>query len=164
MQNKLKLTTLFLFGLGLKTLVAQNAILPTGGDGKCNEGSISYSIGQVLYTAYKGSNGTLRHGVQRPYESSIISKVKDVKSNNMQCIVYPNPTSSFIKLKIEGFTGVLYYLLYDSNGRLLDTRNIESDEVSIDLSRLCSATYFLNVIQKKQPSVQEIKSFKIIKN
>lgn len=158
--KKLKLFTLFVFGYGLYGLQAQNSVITTGGNASGSGGSVSYTVGQVVYSSTVGTNGSVSEGVQQPYEISIISGFEEVSGITLNCTAYPNPTSDFLILRIENdLLKHISYQLFDVNGKLLDTKKIKGIQTSIVTSYLVPAIYFLKVIQ----SDKEIKTFKIIK-
>ena len=63
MKHKKLLFCTVLLLLSIGALQAQEAVLSAGGNATGNGGSVSYSIGQVAYTA-SGTNGTVTQGVQ----------------------------------------------------------------------------------------------------
>jgi len=178
MNHKLTiLYIVFFLGLGLTELYSQEALLPTGGNASGSGGSASYSIGQVDYITITGSNGSVAQGVQQPFEISDISGLEEAKGITLQCEAYPNPATDFLKLEIDASTFLLTqhgttlsiqslsYQLFDINGKLLETKKLESNETIIVMKQLVPATYFLKVIQTMNASSsREIKTFKIIKN
>jgi hypothetical protein len=160
-QKKLKLSTLFLFVLGLTGLQAQSTIPASGGNASGSGGSVSYSVGQVVYTKNTGTNGSSAQGVQQPYEISVITGIEEAKDISLEIVVYPNPATDFIKLNIKNYEiENLRYQLYDISGSLLQDNKIDSNEITILMQDLRPSTYFMKVIQGKK----DIKTFKIIKN
>jgi len=150
----------FLFWLGLSGLQAQGTISTAGGNFSGSGGSVSYSIGQMVYTSNKGTGGSVSPGVQQAYEISIETAMKKTKGITLQCTVFPNPTTDFVMLKVEDFKiENLSYQLFDMSGKLLESKLVENMETSIAMDQHPSATYFLKVIQKDKV----VKSFKIIK-
>jgi hypothetical protein len=145
----------------LAPLQAQNTIPATGGNASGIGGSISYTVGQVVYTSNTGTTGSVTQGVQQPYEISVITGLEESKGIDLNCIAYPNPTIDFLTLKVGNCDKEnLSYKLFDINGILLQNKKIAGNETTIDLSNLVSATYFLIVTDNNK----EIKTFKIIKN
>lgn len=65
---KTKLSALFLSGLGLAALQAQQTVPATGGVATGSGGTVSYTVGQVADTTQTGSGGTVTQGVQQPFE------------------------------------------------------------------------------------------------
>lgn len=160
-HKKLILSVVILSGLGLTGLQAQESVIISGGNASGTGGTASYSIGQVVYTANSGTNGSLIQGVQQPYEISLVTGLKEAKMIELICSVYPNPAIDFVKLKVGDYdTENLTYKLYNSNGNLLENKKIEGNETNIVMSNLVPGIYFLKVIDKNK----EIKTFKIIKH
>jgi hypothetical protein len=160
---KLSVKLLIVFGLMVQgmTLHAQNAIPASGGNAAGSGGSVSYTVGQVVYTTNAGTNGSASQGVQQPYEISIVTAVNAVNDISLEIVVYPNPATDFVKLKIENYdVQNLRYQLYDISGSLLQDNKVEGNETSIFMSNYVSATYFLKVTD----SNKVVKTFKIIKH
>lgn len=161
LNKKLKLSTILLLGLGLSGLQAQEVIPATGGNATGTGGTVSYSIGQIVYTKNTGTNGSALQGVQQPFEISVVTGIEETNCISLEIMVYPNPATDFVKLKIENYeVRNLRYQLYDINSSLLLDNKIENNETSIVMSNLLPATYFLKVTDKSKV----IKTFKIIKN
>ena len=159
--KKLTLSAVLLLGLGSAGLYAQEAIPASGGNASGNGGSVSYTIGQVVYTTNKGTNGSVAQGVQQPYEISVVTGLIEANGVNLFFTAYPNPAKNYIILKIENYKTLnLTYQLYDDNGKLLENKKVEGSETQIDMSNLVIATYILKVSE----SNKALKTFKIIKN
>ena len=162
MQHKrLRLSAVLLFVIGMTGLQAQNTIPATGGNATGAGGTSSYTVGQVVYITNTGTNGSSAQGVQQPFEISVVSGVEEAQDISLEIMVYPNPTTDFISLKIENYEVLnLRYQLYDINGSLLEDNIIDGSETSIVISSLMPATYFLKVTD----NMKVVKTFKIIKN
>jgi hypothetical protein len=162
----MKKNLLILLGLTISLFTnAQVAIPTTGGNASGSGGSISYTIGQVIYTTNTGTNGSVAQGVQQPFEISIVTGIEQAKGINLNCSVYPNPTTDYLTLKVDNIElSALNFQLFDINGRLLVNKKIVGNESTIPMKNLVPATYFLKVIQMMHTSSQEVKTFKIIKN
>lgn len=153
------LILLFLF-FGLQVVSAQNAVATTGGDATGSGGSASYTVGQIVYTTATGSNGSASQGVQQPYEFYIVG-IDGNPGINLQLTVYPNPTQSRVTLNIGNLDpeGMMFQL-YDTKGKLIETRKIQGELTALPMENLTSGTYLLKVINGKT----ECRTFKIIKN
>lgn len=161
--KKQKLILLIIVIVGLTRLQAQIVVPATGGNALGSGGSVSYSVGQVIYTTNIGTSGSVAQGVQQPFEISTLTGLKEAKGINLFCSVYPNPITDVVQLRIDASTpGIqsMSYQLLDLQGKLLDSRKLEADVTNIVMSNLCAATYFLKVVK----GCNEIKTFKIIKN
>jgi hypothetical protein len=162
MQHKqVKLSIILLLGLGLTDLQAQTATPATGGNASGSGGSVSYSIGQVVYSTNTSANGTVIQGVQQPFEISVVTGIEEAKGINLSVLAYPNPTTDYLTLEVKEFElSNLSFQLFDMNGKLLQSEKITGNQTSIVTSNLVPAMYFVKVIQNQK----EVKTFKIIKN
>jgi len=138
-------------------------VVATGGNSAGQGGSSSFSIGQVVYTASKGTGGSENQGVQHSYTIFPVG-TDNYPEIKLQMAVYPNPTSSFVNLKIDASDELsiesLSYQLYDLNGKHIYNQKITDTETVINLENLIASTYFLTVTNKNKA----VKTFKIIKN
>jgi hypothetical protein len=160
----LKLSNLALLVLWMTVIQGQEihqALNTSGGNATGAGGSATYSIGQLVYTTYTGTTGTVGQGVQQPYEISIVPGTEEIKYINLLIFAYPNPASDYLILKVDNFHEFnLTFQLYDVNGLLLETKKIENNESKIVMGNRVPGIYFLRVIKNEN----EIKNFKIIKN
>ncbi len=158
-NKKTKLTALLLLGLGFTNGYAQQASTATGGDASGSGGSVTYSVGQIVYTTNTGSSGSVAQGVQQPYEISITTGLleTDIKIN---LSAYPNPTTNYLMLEVVNYDKGLSYQLYDISGKLLESKQVTGNVTNIAMEQLATATYFLKVLNNNN----EVKTFKIIKN
>ncbi|HEY5591668.1 MAG TPA: T9SS type A sorting domain-containing protein [Paludibacter sp.] len=159
--KKLKLGTVFLFVIGLAVLQAQNTIPAAGGNATGAGGTVSYSIGQIVYTTNTGTNGKIYQGVQQPFEISVVTGIEEALDISLEMVVYPNPAMDYINLIIGNYEiENLKYQLYDINGSMLQNNIVEGIETNIIMNNYTSGTYFLKVTDGNRV----IKTFKIIKN
>ena len=149
-----------MIGFG-STIQAQNAIPASGGNATGSGGYVSYSVGQVVYTTNTSiTAGSVAHGVQQPFEISVLTAIEQAEDIKLICTAYPNPASDFLTLKVENYDRKsLSYKLIDSNGKLLESKKVTGIETTISMANLLPNLYFLKVIDNQK----EIKTFKIIK-
>ena len=57
-------------------LFGQQAVVTAGAEATGTGGTVSYSVGQVVYQTHAGTNGSVAEGVQQPYEISVLSSAK----------------------------------------------------------------------------------------
>jgi hypothetical protein len=166
MKNLNKLAIVFFLFLSTNSILAQDVIPSSGGNASGSGGTVSYSVGQVVYTTNTGTSGSVAQGVQQPYEIYIITGTDNSMKINLLCTVYPNPATTHLTLKTENTDKEnLSYQLYDINGKLLENKKVEANETTVDLGHRPVATYLLKVVQTNQASTpKEIKTFKIVKN
>lgn len=152
---------IILFVLSCSVSFAQSAVTVSGGEANGNSGSVSYSIGQTFYSANVGSNGQVSEGVQQPYEIYDVTEVQSVISGAISLSAFPNPTSDFLTLRIDGeYIDGLSCAMFDISGKEIMQQRITSSETSLDVQQLPSATYFVQVTKGKD----EVKTFKVVKN
>lgn len=72
--------------------------------------------------------------------------------------VYPNPITSFLKVKVADYAG-LEYKLYDTAGKLVATKVAEAEETEISTVNLIPSVYILKVMKDGK----QLNSTKIIK-
>lgn len=152
---------LLLFIIGSIGVQAQQTLPSSGGNASGSGGTASYSVGQVVYTTNTGKSGSVTQGVQQTFEITVISGVESSKDINLSYVVFPNPTTDFLTLKINSSKQIRFIAsLYDMKGRLISMQEIESNESRIEMKNLASGVYFLKVYN----TIELIKTFKIIKN
>ena len=158
--KKIKLSAILLLSLALTGLQAQESGNATGGNASGSGGTVSYSVGQVVYTTNSGTTGSVAQGVQQPYEISVVTGFEKIKWINLDCSVFPNPTTDYLHLKVESekFKD-LSYQLYTINGKLIESKKLESRDTQIVMFNLVPETYLLKVTGQNKI----VKSFIIIK-
>jgi hypothetical protein len=140
--------------------LSQEAIPASGGDASGSGGTLSFTVGQLVYSSNSGSNGSVAEGVQQPYEISTTVGI-ELSTISLDFIAYPNPTINNIVLSIKDFnTEKLNYQLYDMSGKLLKSNKVNAINTTIDMSELPVSNYVLNINNDSST----IKSFKIIKS
>lgn len=162
MQNKLlKSNALLLFIFGLTALHAQETIPAAGGNASGSGGSVSYSVGQLVYNTNGGSNGSVAQGVQQPYEISVVTSIEEATDIDLVCSAYPNPATEYLTLNIQNYHNVkVSYQLCDFDGKILVHKKIEGNETNLYIGDLVPSTYFLRIIKNNK----EIRTFKIVKH
>ena len=169
--NLTKVILLLLFGVLNSSLKGQQAIPATGGNATGSGGSVSFSVGQVVYTTKQSSGGIISEGVQQSYEISVISGVGDEKTITLFCSVYPNPVVSDLTLRVdENIIHPLAYQLYTIDGKFIQYAAIVSSETTIAMGSLSTGLYLLRIVETKSTvapsssSLRVVKIFKIVKN
>jgi len=164
-QILLKISTTLILGLGISGLHAQESIPTSGGMAYGYGGSVSYTVGQVVYTTNSEITGSVAQGVQQPYEILAESGSDLATGISLQCSIYPNPVEKVLTLQVQYYIDEnITYSLYDSNSQLLKSDVVQNKKTLILMSNLPPTTYYLVVDQKKQKNSPHVtKTFKIIK-
>ena len=158
--KNLGVATLLACIFSLSTVKAQEAISTTGGNASGSGGSVSYSVGQVVYTTNIGTNGSVVQGVQQPYEISIVTGLEEANGINFSVSAYPNPATDYLTLEVKDYElSTLNFRLFDIHGNILQTQKITSKRTNIVVSNLVPATYYIKVMDGNK----QVKTFKIVK-
>ena len=144
------------FSLCLPVFSQRNTVA-TGGDASGSGGSVSYSVGQIDYSNYSGTNGSSNEGVQQPFEFFNPEAALDELDWNAE--LYPNPTNDQVILQLSGIPENGEYKLFDSKGSIVLDGSITDLETIIDMRSLTPAVYHLQLSQNTTTT-----SIQIVKN
>ncbi len=160
-RKPLKLSIVLLSVLGLTlSLRAQDAIPASGGEASGSDGSVSYTVGQVLYSLSSGTNGSVAEGVQQPFEISVVVGIDQARNITLNCKAYPNPAIDLLTLEVDKPEDKdLYYQLYDATGKMLVSKKLDNIRTLIPMEEFPPAIYFLKITDNQQ----SVKVFKIVK-
>jgi len=139
-----------------------DTIIASGSDASGSSGSVTYSIGQVFYSSIEESEYNVVQGIQHQETYNSLD-TQDVIDPKIEISIYPNPTTDFVNINMEGYeleNGLKSYQLYDFQGRLLKQNTINQNGTQVNLSDLSSSIYLLQVYVDNKA----LKTFKIIKN
>ena len=90
----------------------------------------------------------------------MVTAIRNIEEIDLECLVYPNPTSGSIKLIIRSTDYEnMRFRLYDINGILLQDSKVESMETEISMENHSTTIYILKVLKNNL----EVKVFKIVK-
>lgn len=144
--------------LPLGLMKAQNALLATGTTATGATGSVSYSVGQIDYSA-KGANNEITEGVQQPYEIVTLAVSEDGNTEK-NISLYPNPVKDvlFVDFNQEKFSNSTYQL-YDAQGKLIKNGNFSQKKNELNFSMLPASVYIIRIFSDNKM----VKTFKIIK-
>ena len=137
-------------------LISQQGVFAGGGNIKAGEGSVSYTVGQVVDGSITYSGYTIYEGVQQPYEIFIISSTKET---DIKISLSPNPALDYVVLKTDKLLDNMSLRLFSADGKEVLFQPIEKDETTISLDTLKGAAYFLVVYVDSY----QIKSYTLLK-
>jgi hypothetical protein len=159
----IKSSPLALFAAGLLWVgfaQAQQSVNSSGGNATGSGGTVSYSIGQVVYTTNTGNDGSVAQGVQQAYE--ILTVGINENEPKISLSVFPNPIADNLILQVNDFElSTLNFQLCDMQGKQISKGQIIAKQTQINTASLSTATYFIYVVNQENKKVQ---TFKIIKN
>ena len=136
----------------------------SGGDAEGNTGSVSYTVGQIVYTTISGDSAMVAQGIQQPYEITVATAIINTEDILLDAVAYPNPVFNNLKLRMgRRDFGRISWQLFDNYGRLVMAKKVTGPETSIPMQGLSRGTYYLKVIYKGNTAEKGMKTFKIIK-
>lgn len=160
-HKRMKFSALIFLVLGLTGLHAQEAITVAGGCTSGSGGSTNYTVGQMVINLHCGSDGSVAEGVQQPFVISELSGIPEADDLKLTLRAYPNPVKAFLMLSVKSpQLSDLHFQLFDLQGKLLQSNQMNDSQTLIDMSHLVSSTYFVKVLRENS----EIKTFKIVKH
>ena len=138
----------------------QVAVVPAGGSVSNEAGFFSYTLGQVVYTAYTGNEGTVSQGIQQGVEISAVTGLPEAEGIQLLISAYPNPLSDYLILRAEDIDiGNLRYQLFTISGTMIVSKRLESNQTSIPMSEYAPGTYLVKVTDGRR----ELKVFRVVK-
>jgi hypothetical protein len=139
------------------TLTAQQDVVAAGGDGSSSEGSISYSIGQVVYTNEISAEGTINHGVQQPYSVTPIFVEEPLKLIDVS--LFPNPTRDYVLISMPEFRPGITISVFDVQGDLLEEKSMQSAQTLLFVHEWSAAHYIIRLCNQSRNCAE----YKLIK-
>jgi len=149
------------FVVSIFTVSAQQNTITTGGNASGSGGSVSFSVGQVVYSSNEGTDGSEIQGIQQPYEIKVLTEIDGAKNIYLSVSASSNTTKDDLLLSVVDFkVSKLSYRIFDTNGKLLESKKLGGTSTTINLSNFLFDTYFVKIYAKNN----EIKTFKVVKN
>ena len=134
----------FFFG---GSLIAQQNTVGAGGEASGSGGTVSYTVGQIDYSAQSGTNGTVTQGVQQPLLVGTNNLVENAKVFSV--VLYPNPTLAELHVDLKEVSlDQLNYVLIDATGKQVHTAEVSGKEFTINMIDMSRGSYFLNFVQQ----------------
>jgi len=140
------------------TLQGQQVVATSGNYNKASNGSISWTLGEVVSETMGSGQTKVTNGVQQP--NLLVTSIFELENSGINLSAFPNPASGYVILKLENEQAEeLNYVLFDMNGKLIEKKDINSPETIISFTELYPSTYFIKVLSKGK----EVRTFKIEK-
>lgn len=156
------LCVILFLSLNWGAAIAQNATVSAGGTATGSGGTLTYTIGQIADQKVEGNGRYVIEGVQQPFEIQVVG-INNYPNIALEAILYPNPTSSKVVLRIRNYdipSQGLTAQLYDFNGKMVKAFVVKDLDTEIDFSGYAAATYQLRIMDDKTL----LKTFKVVKN
>jgi hypothetical protein len=157
-SNLFFLINLVFLLLIFESMNAQQVISSTGGTGQNANGTLTYTLGELVIDTRTSGSTTITQGFQQ--SRLTVTSVKELQDLGFTIAAFPNPTSNFITIKVEkGKPEKITYSLIDVSGKPLHNGKLLNGEAEISFISLNPATYILKIFQDGK----EIKTVKIVK-
>lgn len=158
MKVNLLIIALFSF-VASQNVTAQNAVVAAGVKATGTGGSISYSVGPIIFKKPDGSAAST--GLQQPYEIMTLG-TPSISASTIGLTYYPNPTDSNLHLILNqsSFESYAYEVLTLEGKVVVASHSIGSSDTLIDLASQPTGIYLVTV----RYNHEILKTFKIIKH
>jgi hypothetical protein len=152
-------TTLLFMLLALRGLIcAQESFNASGGVNCGVGGTVSFSVGQLVYTTESGRSGNITQGIQRPYRVSLVENKPQIKLV-FESVAYPNPTTDDLFLHIN-VNEKLVYQLVDLNGKAIADGKLTYPISYIPMQSVSAGMYLLQIFDSNPNPVQTLQIIK----
>ncbi len=149
MNMKMKLIHfLWLIFFLTSSLYAQKGIVSSGGDNVSPAGSVSFSVGQIVFAPVSGETGHVYPGIQQPYPLDIVG-IPELHRDYFLSL-FPNPANNFLFLRVSTDEEIMQEQdftarVFDVKGNLLITQRLWHVDNTISIRDLPEAVYFIQV-------------------
>lgn len=152
-----KLSTLLLsFWCIIVFAQPQEVISPLGNSYYSSNGSISFTLGEIMIKTFDSPELILTQGF---HQSRIVSTdIRHLRHQDLEILVYPNPAKDFVLLKVGTYED-FSFVLFDITGRIIEKKEVVSTETKIDFNHLKPSIYVLKVFRNEE----DVRSFRITK-
>lgn len=139
---------------------SQSSIAPLGENAYGSSGNISYSVGQIDYESFTGTNSRVHQGVQQPFEFFSFASIEEIDLP-FTLEFGPNPTKNEVFISVtDYYKNDLEYVVTDSEGRTIMAKTSLNEKSILNFENRSPGTYLL-IISNNQ---KQIKTYKILKN
>ncbi len=149
---------LFSFFASPSTVKAQEVVSPAGKHFSNETIQISWTLGEPVINTITGENELLTQGFHQ--SKLVVTAISEIPELALDILAYPNPTTDYLNVSVKNaISENLRYTLYNTEGKVLTSKQISSDISEISMTEYASSIYFLKISEKNR----ELKTFKIIK-
>ena len=138
MSKQIALITTFFLALNL---FGQEVVATDGNYSTAVNGSLSWTLGEVVVETTETSTGILTQGFQQDYENILTL----AENGWLSFTMYPNPFQQEVTIESND-NGAFNISILDNQSKIVFVKEIEpSNSVTIDLSFLNSGIYFIDI-------------------
>jgi len=162
MKQLLLLLLLFPMGLSAQEIAPQS-VNSTGGKMTQSNGSLSFTVGELVVLSFEDANGNTLNGGFTSRATITTASISEVDQSLMSVNIYPNPTTELVTLEIkESNLDAFNIQIVDNTGKIVSSESYSglASKIGINCVSWESGTYHLNILSK---DLTIIGSYKIIK-
>jgi hypothetical protein len=142
----------------ISNIISQEVIATQGNSTSNSVATLDYTIGEVvILTGTDGKNDVTQGFHQPVFEITNIETIEI----SFEVSIYPNPAVDLLNIQFEEVDKGSRFELYDANGKLLITREINDHNMSLPFNEYETGLYFISFISSEN---QLLKTFKIQKS
>lgn len=108
---------------------AQATIVPAGGSVHNQNGSLSYSVGQVDFAQAKSTSSSINAGIQQPNSMDTTTEQKKNINAQIELSVYPNPTKNSFQVSLKNDIQWHDFSITDIEGRILRQGTVKNGSI-----------------------------------
>ena len=142
------------------SFLSQSNIIPLGENAYGSNGNISYTLGQIDYISFSGTNVNANQGVQQPFEFFSVAGIEEIEVP-FTLKFGPNPTNSEVILSVIDYDkNDLVYTVSNSEGKTIIDKTVLLSSSVLNFENHSPGIYTI-IISNNQ---NQIKTYKILKN
>lgn len=135
-------------------------VASAGGEGTSSEGSVVWTLGEVVIATHSGTGMILTQGFHQS-NLEITTSVEEPHDLNIHVKAYPNPVQNRLTVEVDNKESLdLSLQLFDINGRLLLKRQLYNSRQELNLEKYVPGQYILRI----RTETALIKTFNILKH
>ncbi len=141
---------LCLASLMMKAQTVNPTVVSSNGDYSQNtQGSIEWTLGEVVSDTYTSSANITTMGFHQPEAMGVASLIKE-QGNLSEVLVYPNPVIDELTINLEGLEESNYkFELYDGIGKLVFSSSVlitnQNKLSKLNLAEFAAGNYYLKI-------------------
>lgn len=147
-----------IFVFAVFSVSAQEVVSSAGETQKISGIEISWTIGEPVIETISSGSTVLTQGFHQ--SGLTVTAIDELPFSDFELKVYPNPTSGFVNVQFNKLVENTNYLVFDSNGKMIDNGMINSTNTSLDFKKFASGSYILKLNYNSNHPLQ---TFKIVK-
>lgn len=145
-----------LVSITCSTVYAQSGIVSGGGTAKTEQGTISCSIGQIVFTQKTSNIGSIQEGLQQPESSVNILNINNI-NNDLHISASPNPTKDICRISMQSDKNY-QYIITTITGKTIEEGTLTNNS-ELHFQHYLNGIYLLQI----KINEKEYTSIKIIK-